>query len=470
MTAADLIVNSALGLGFFGAVAVARVQRRGRLGAEEHARTVVAAAEDAQASASARTAELRQECERQHREAEAAAGWYRSAVAEAEHLWKVRLPAVIEAEVHRHPGVVVPALLNPGLQGTAFETLHREVAELLLTTVEASRTKVVRSARAGVRGIADEAQTHLARLQDTITEELTKHAEASEYHAGLFAIDRAGTRALHALQRLRVLAGSWPGMLRADATFREVVESARGRIGPYDRVAYNYQPETGEQLIEGRVIEPIAIALAELMENGASCSPAQVDVYLLKETNGFQVVIADGGGGMNSFQRDAAARILSGRTVLDVTALEDERKLGFPVVALLSQEYGFRADVSAPSIRGGVKAVLFVPSRLFAPAPRDTNRNPAPAVLDRSDALPAELPAAPAEPAVADEQSALGSTTVSGLPKRRRVLRPEPLPEQPGQEPLTDTYDPQAIDAGFGHLTGALREAYDSTEETNDDQ
>ncbi|MFE5842055.1 ATP-binding protein [Streptomyces niveus] len=466
MIAADLAVNAALGAGLAGALATAAVQWRGRRSAENNARTTAAAAKEAEHRAAIGIGELRRACDAQHRNAEDAARWYQGAAEEAEHLWKVRLPALVDAEIHRYPGVVVPGMLNPGLEGTEFETMHEKVAKLLLETVEQSRTGVARSARAGVRGIAVEAQTHLARLQQTIDTELGKHPDATEYYASLFEIDRIATPAKHALQRLLVLAGSWPGLRWADAPLREVVESARGRIRPYDRVTYNYQPDTGEQFIEGRVVEPLAIALAELMANAADCSSQPVSVYLVKETKGFQIVVEDGGGGMNTFQREAAERILSRRTVLDVTLLEDERKLGFPVVSLLCHDFGFRADVSAPSIRGGVRAALFVPSHLLTTATKNkaevAESNPA----DTAPELPLpEDPAPWSGPDAGDVSPSPGATTVSGLPKRRRVLRPEPRPQEPGQESLTDTHDPQAVQAGFENLRQSLRDGYNATEE-----
>ncbi|NBE97236.1 hypothetical protein FE391_25940 [Nonomuraea sp. KC401] len=109
------------------------------------------------------------------------------------------------------------------------------------------------AARAGVRGVTDEAQMFLTRLQLEIDEELREFPRASVYHRSLVDIDHLATQALHSVQRLRLLAGSWPGIQRADCTFREIIESARGRIGPHNRVEYTYLPEAGETRVEGRV-------------------------------------------------------------------------------------------------------------------------------------------------------------------------------------------------------------------------
>ncbi|MBB0245568.1 histidine kinase, partial [Streptomyces alkaliphilus] len=296
---------------------------------------------------------------------------------ETRELVERRLPAVIDTRARRYPGVVVPGVATELVRGNELEELHSRVLALVGEAVEVTEERIGRAARAGVRGTADETQALLVRLQDRIDRELEKDTGGGPHVQGLSDIDHLTTMALHMVQRLRILAGSWPGLQRADCTVREIIESARGRIGDYRRVDYTYQPDIGEQLVEGRVVEPITVALAELLGNATAYSGDRVPVHARWVPKGFRIVVEDSGAGMNAFQLDYAERWLSAPdTTLDVTALEDERRLGFAVVGRLARDYGFRVDVSAPSSSGGVKAVVFVPHHLLAEPARSTSASP----------------------------------------------------------------------------------------------
>ncbi|MFI0219786.1 hypothetical protein [Streptomyces lydicus] len=43
---------------------------------------------------------------------------------------------------------------------------------------------------------------------------------------------------------------------------------------------YTYLPDVGKKYVEGRVVEPIAVALAELMINATTYSSDEVTVYV----------------------------------------------------------------------------------------------------------------------------------------------------------------------------------------------
>ncbi|MBG0822234.1 sensor histidine kinase [Planomonospora sp. ID91781] len=426
-----------------------------------------------------------QDTEELRRQITVNAEWYQTALEETRHLVGQRLPALLDAETRSGSDVVVPGLLHPLLKGTPFEELHQAVEDLVREALQNARAGVGRAARAGVRGMADEAQAFLTRLQIKIDEELDRHPAASAYHQSLIDIDHVATRSLHTVQRLRILTGSWPGTQRADCTFREIVESARGRIGPYDRVDHTYLPEVGELFVEGRVVEPIVVALTELLANATDYSSDPVSVYVQRVQAGYRIVVEDTGLGMNHFQRTAAERLLSHRAVFDVTTLEDERKLGFAVIGRLTHDYGFRVDVSAPSAGGGVKAVLVVPdglmSRSAAQAGTRTASREAPAVPPAGGSDAPGLPGgAPPDPPAAEASSgqagpvaaelteptgpaeaAVPLTTALGLPKRQpRDPGAAPRPSLPSQEALTDSGDPAALAEGFEQMRRALSEGY----------
>ncbi|MFG1943991.1 hypothetical protein [Nonomuraea sp. NPDC048826] len=467
MITSDHLYGALLGGGAVAVIAVLAAALVWQLAAK---RTAISAREAARQQARV----FEQEAEEALKRAEANGQWYQAVVNEFGHLVD-RLRAVADVEAG-HPGVEVPGLLHPFLADTPVAACCQEAEDLVRERAAAIRGEVSAAARAGVRGIADAAQASLTRLQLKIDQELSTHSGSGSYLRGLTEIDHLGTQALHSLQRLRILAGSWPGVQRDDCTFREIIESAKGRIGHFLRIDYSYQPDTGETWVEGRVAEPVIVALAELLDNATSYSDSQVDVYAQRVQAGCRVVVEDRGLGMNSFQRAEAERLLSQHAPLDAASLKDERRLGFAVIGRLAHDYGFRVDVSAPSSSGGVKAVCLVPAELLSDPAGDRS---AEALGESAEAQPAEAQPAEAQPAearpepVADPDPVpvpaadVGTTTASGLPKRQAR---QPAPAPPAR-PVTSvspraTADPIAIagdddtDPGLESIFNALRAGY----------
>ncbi|WP_219515323.1 ATP-binding protein [Nonomuraea ceibae] len=405
----------------------------GQARADEQVQT----AEKARVSAEQAREAAEKEKEQALQQANANLQWYNAAVAETGRLVE-RLNAVADAEVRGYSDVVVPGLLHPQFAGTPLSDHIAGAEELLREAVHATRADVSGAARAGVRGMAEEVQMYLARLQMSINEALDL-PPGTDPHRSLVEMDAHATWALHAVQRLRILAGSWPGVQRADCTFREIVESARGRIPAYDRVDYTYVPDVGERWVEGRVVEPITVALAELLANATSYTGDRVSVYVREVPKGFCVVIDDKGAGLNSFQLAEAERLLSRQTTLDAANLADERKLGFAIIGTLAHDYGFHVDVSAPSPSGGVQASCLVPHHLMSAAPGIA-------------APPRET--APPQPALHAAPAPV--TTSHGLPKRERRHAVAPLSAQPTQQSITDTRAPEDVAADLGKLSELL--------------
>jgi hypothetical protein len=384
------------------------------------------------------------------KQAETTRQWYEAAVKESEHL-VTRLNAVVDEHARGYPGVVVPDLLHPGFRDTALDKHHRAAIDLVREAVQTTRAGIGRSARAGVRGMADEVQMYLSRLQLEIDKAFQDFPSQTPFHQKLVDIDALATWTLHSVQRLRVLTGSWPGMQRANCTLSEIVEGARGRISAYNRVDYTYLPDVGEQWVEGRVVEPITIALTELLSNATSYSSDRVGVYINKVPAGFRIVVEDAGHGMNSFQLAEAERLLSYQSELDAAGLADERKLGFAVIGRLMQDYGFRVDVSAPSGGGGVKAVCLIPNSVMSEPPAQPT-SPVGAARHRLDE---RSPSA---------HRPLTATTPQGLPKRERRHEPAPAEaggaahedDRPTQEAITDTRSPEDAAAGLEKLRRAF--------------
>lgn len=370
--------------------------------------------------------------------------------AETQHLAQVRLRAMVDTAARGHRGISTPGLRVDALKGTPFERHHERVLNLAYEAISITRENVSLAARSAVRDVLDEAQTYLVRCQMQAVSEMDRFPEGTAYHQGLMNLDHLVTRSLHTVQRVRILTGSWPGLQRADCTFREIVESARGRIDPYLRVHYTYERGTGEAWVEGRVVEPITVALTELLSNAASFSEGTVAIEVQQIQTGFCIVVDDAGLNMNAGQRAKATQALSQHTVLDVTNLPDSLHLGFPVIGRLSNEYGFHVDVGSTSPYGGVRAVLRVPRGLLGTGP-----TPEEHAAERQEALAAmavpaaALPLPPAEPTSGED---------AALPRRRRR---QPRPADPAAAQSGETApqeDPDAFSAGFANLVAAIRD------------
>ncbi|MCW5249570.1 sensor histidine kinase [Streptomyces sp. SHP 1-2] len=383
---------------------------------------------------------------------DAAVDYNRAVETEVRHFADARMPALMDTLARGHHGVRVPGLSQERLAGGSVDLGHQAVIGLFQEAVTTVREQVGRTARSSVRDIIDEAQTQLHRCQMNVIAEMERYPEGTAYHQSLMGFDHLVTQALQYLQRTRILTGSWPGLQRADCEFREVVESARGRIGDYQRVKYAYDEATGSTWLEGRVVEPVAVALAELLSNATSYSDGQVFVEVQAFQTGYCIVVDDGGLNMNASQRAQAAAQLTQHTVLDVTTLQDTRQLGFAVIGRLAGEYGFAADVSSTSPYGGVRAVLRIPRDLFGQGPTEEE-----AAAERAAAA-SYAARAEAHPYQDDDhvQEPPGQGSGTQLPqRRRRAPRPAAAPRSSAPAPVDNA---DAFSESFARLAQTIRD------------
>ncbi|NUT29795.1 MAG: ATP-binding protein, partial [Streptomyces sp.] len=237
-------------------------------------------------------------------------------------------------------------------------------------------------------------------------------------------------------QTIAVLCGSWPGRQRATSALIEVVRGATSRIRDYRRIRVNGEVDIA---VRSRAVEPVVLAVAELLDNAARHSQPHTTVEVAIQTvhNGACVVIDDAGVGMDGQAVDLAADLLSGRRTMDITRLGDPPRFGFAAVGALAHRYGFSVSADTLSPYGGVRAVVFLPTGLLthmetvrelapaatAPEPAPSRNSapvrapaPEPAPSRTAEHAPAPDPAPGPPPALAPVDSA----TPGGLPKRRR--------------------------------------------------
>ncbi|WP_340374741.1 ATP-binding protein [Streptomyces sp. SS7] len=263
---------------------------------------------------------------------------------------------------------------------------------------EATKT-VLKSAMRTLQGLAAEQQLIVSRLQN-------KYGE-SVILQDLLEIDHTNSQFGRRAQSIAVLCDGWLGRQRDVASVYDVVRSAQGRVRHYRRVEILSQVDFG---ITSRAVEPVALALAELLDNATSYSSPDtvVEINIRTVPKGICIVVDDAGVGMNDEERARAERLLSSERVSGVSALGNPPQFGFAVIGVLSERFGFEVSVDSSSPYGGVRAVLLLPHDLLTTAP------------EQKDPIPA-APAVTAAPAPGGPEAPLTmATTADGLPKRRR--------------------------------------------------
>nr|CTQ98200.1 putative histidine kinase [Kibdelosporangium sp. MJ126-NF4] len=348
------------------------------------------------------TAELR-------KQATGAESATRTWATEEAHLVNARIPALVES-LNNRP-VEVPGPVNP-----RFAESHGRVLDLFTDSVQQATARGEQSAKAtlksmmrAVQSLANEQQVAISAMQD-------KHDDA-EVLAGLMRIDHMNSQLGRRAQATAVLCGSWPGQQRSASSLTDVVRGATSRIRDYLRVNI---PIEADIAVVSRAVEPVVLAVAELLDNGARHSQPNtaVEVNFQQAHNGIAIMIDDAGVGMTAEELGRAAGLLAGDGANDINRLGDPPQVGFAVIGVLAARYGFRVSVDTRSPYGGVRAVLFLPTELLTRVSKSV-----PTATPAATPAPAVAPVAP-QPSVPDAEP---TRTPGGLPRRRRR---EPVGEQ----------------------------------------
>ncbi|MER6141572.1 ATP-binding protein [Streptomyces sparsogenes] len=324
---------------------------------------------------------------------------------ELQHLVEVRLPVIADALSQPSP---LPGLRDERLAGTAFAQSLHGVVELFTRAVDKAQARADASAKAAlkasmraIQGLANEQQLSISQMQE-------RH-DNPDVLRDLLEIDHANSQFGRRAQAIAVLCGSWPGRQRVASSLTDVVRGAKSRIRDYRRVQVHALVDVA---VVSRAVEPVVLAVAELLDNAARHSQpnTNVEVSLQPVHNGACIVIDDAGVGMDGQEVQRAAALLSGERPVDVVRLGDPPQFGFAVIGLLAARYGFSVSVDTRSPYGGVRAVLFLPTELLTH-------------------VDAEEPGGRA--AVGQEPQQSGLHTLPSLPTRKtRARRSEPAAEQ----------------------------------------
>ncbi len=398
--------------------------------------------------------------------------------AEARHLATVRLPGLMDSISHR-PGTV-PGLLHGRLAGSAFAASLQTVIDLFGRTAQEAQARADMSAKTALKssmralqGLANEQQLAISDMQD-------RHDDPDVLQ-DLLEIDHTNSQFGRRAQAISVLCGSWPGRQRAASPLFDVVRGATSRIRDYRRIEVHSQVEVA---VTSRAVEPVVLAVAELLDNAARHSQpnTSVQVNLQPAHNGTAIVIDDAGVGLLEQEIQRAELLLAGQQSIDIQKLGDPPQFGFAVIGILADRYGFRVSVDTRSPYGGVRAVLFLPSALLtrlqddelssvpAPAPPPPRAQDAPLPVRRRTQTAGAMPAPEPAAAPAPEPEPERAVSALGLPKRRRR---QPVAEQ--QQHTAGTVDsvttgrtPQEAAAVIGAFARGTRSGRTSSTDSSD--
>lgn len=421
-------------------------------------------------------------------------GTSRAFTAEVEHLAARRLPAAARQVAHPHVGV--PGPLSPQLAGSPLGLALEQVLKGLKAELAAQRTRIDAAAQAGMRGATREIQAALYRLQDALRG-LQQRYDDPELAQTLFELDHENEQSLRRAQIAAVVCGAWVGLARETSHLVDAVTGGQARLAGYQRVRVHNHLAAGTALVS-HAVEPVAIIVAELLDNALRHSAPDTDVVVNLEAvaHGVCVTVDDAGLGMTQDERARAQRMVAGSEPILLTELGDPPRMGLAAIGQLTRQFDLSVDLSSPSPYGGVRAVLRVDSHLLtridpeelppaASAPRSTRRaerdTAGGAASSRGAATPRgaepgpsapDVPAAPArepepDPPTASRTPEEPSTTTArptpsddhgygtdqddqasapapghhgprdsgGLPQRRRRSRATPPPDSPASSP-----------------------------------
>ncbi|MCX5239067.1 ATP-binding protein [Streptomyces prunicolor] len=289
---------------------------------------------------------------------------------EARHLANTRLPALVYASQNGTGNSASPTgtTLHQQLARTETGLAYRSVLDQVDAALKAAETRAEASSRAAVQATTSSLQPLVYEIQTLITQLLaTKHDE--EMLARLQPLDHSASQLARRLQILAVITGKWPGRQRNDVPLLDAVRGGVSRIRDYLRVRV---PREFPYYLSSRYVEPVVLAVAELLDNAArhSAPRTPVEVTFVDAHQGISIEIHDAGSGMTAEVRTEAARRLSGQHPVQLTKLRTPPAFGHLGVGALARQYGFTVRLDQEhSVHGGIRAIVFVPRTMLAAPP-----------------------------------------------------------------------------------------------------
>jgi Nitrate and nitrite sensing len=195
--------------------------------------------------------------------------------------------------------------------------------------------------------------------------------------ANLFELDHLATRMRRNAASLLVLVGaSSPRQWSSAVSVADMIRAAVSEVEEYRRVALR---RVDEAFVTGGAVGSIAHLLAELIENGLTFSPPdmEVEVQGRRLADGYLIAITDQGIGMSAPDLRTANSKLKGQGDFIATPT---RFLGHFVVGKLARDTGVDVELLPSPVTGVTARITLPPALLSFPAnstPPDQTLTPA---------------------------------------------------------------------------------------------
>ncbi len=276
---------------------------------------------------------------------------------------------------------------------TELRSGYDDVVRQAKEEAEEATNTVLKSAMRTLQGLAAEQQRAISGLQK-------KYGDSAVLR-DMLDIDHMNSQFNRRAQSIAVLCGGWLGRQREAASVYDVIRGAQGRIRHYQRIEIASRVDVA---VTSRAVEPIALTVAELLDNATSYSEpsTMVEVEVRTVPRGICIVIDDAGVGMSEEERTNATALLSSGSAVSVSELGNPPAFGFAVIGALCARFGFTVAIDSTSPYGGVRAVVMVPKELLTEMPVPKT----PSHRQEANAAAASRGSAPA-------------ATEGGLPRRR---------------------------------------------------
>jgi signal transduction histidine kinase len=203
----------------------------------------------------------------------------------------------------------------------------------------------------------------LVERQIRLIEDLEQGEQDRERRAQLFRMNRIASRMHRSSQNLLILAGHVPSSdwSQQPIALANVIRAAVSEIEEFERISLSAQPDVA---VRGPVVNDVVHLLAELAENAASFSAADMLVDISghpANSGGVLLDITDRGVGMAEKELAYANWRLENPPVADINI---PKWMGLFVVARLAARHGIRVRLRQAEF-GGLTALVWLPDEVI---------------------------------------------------------------------------------------------------------
>jgi hypothetical protein len=245
---------------------------------------------------------------------------------------------------------------DAGEAGGVFDQMRREISRL-----SANEAELGAKLNDVFVNLAHRSRL-LAERQIRLVESLA-HGEQDERRlASLEKMSRIATRMYRSSMNLLILAGQEPASGSSQpAALTHLVQAAASDIEETERISFEVQPEIA---VRGPAPDDLVHLLAELLQNGASFSAANMPVRVSAHavnTGGVVIDISDHGIGMTDKELAFANWQLENPPA---TTIDATKWMGLLVVARLAVRHGIKVRLTQAE-QGGLTALVWLPAEIL---------------------------------------------------------------------------------------------------------